>query len=231
MSDRCPEMEELIAGTTLADEATSHHVRECPRCRNRLRLWDEFRAAGPAETGAAAQEARQRLRELIDDLATAPAEAGAGDAARPVRTTGIIERFRQLWGAGSLRPALAVASVLIVAGVAFVTWQATHPGPDLLRGVGPSEQLFELRAPRPVSGGVELSWAPVEGAESYQVRLLTAELTEIRTLPASRTTRLVVPADSLPAPYAAGEVLAYRVVALRSGAVIASSQVGTLRRP
>ena len=230
MSDRCPEMEELIAAATRPDAATSHHVRECPRCRNRLRLWDEFRAA-PVEGGAPAPAARLRLQELIDHLATAPAGAAAREESRPAPAMGIVERFRQHWGAGSLRPALVAASLVIVAGAAFMTWQMTHPGPDMLRGAGSSEVFVELEAPRSVPAGVELSWAPVEGADSYQVRLLTAELTEIRTLAVPHGTGLVVSADSLPTASAAGEVLAYRVVALRGGAVVASSRVGTLRRP
>ncbi len=225
MIDRCPDEQELfaIAGRSGA-EGLEPHLRACPRCRNRLHLYQEFLAGDPTVPSRDSADAQARLAAVLRDLAR-PVRAQTSHRSGP----GLLGRVRALLLGPGLRPALAVAGLLVVVG-GIAMWRESNRSPELLRGPGSSGSLFEVEKARQVDGGIELSWQAVEGADAYQVRLLSSELTEIRMLAPVPDTRIMIPADSLPESSDPEGLLAYRVIALRNGDPWAESRVGTFRR-
>ncbi len=240
--DRCYAMEEL--GTVAAlppDDARRGHLETCPRCRALLAAYRDFMAAEAVPEGADPERADRQLSEMLErELAGGT----PGADARVVRAPGgfrppvprIGERLGAWWRASALRPALAVAAVLIVAGVVYLS-PAVRRAPEtpVLRG-GPADSLatprsFALEPPRPTAEAVELSWVAVTGAEAYQVILYSADLAELKPLPPVPTTRMVLRRDDLPVGLARGTPVFWRVLAFQGGEEIARSEVGSFPVP
>lgn len=72
---------------------------------------------------------------------------------------------------------LALAATVVLAIAAGLTWQATRPSTDPLRGDTPLVQLVAPAEGRvaPEVGSVEFVWRAVEGATRYIVELMDAE--------------------------------------------------------
>ena len=224
MNDRCLNDDEVLALVRRpAGDPALAHVESCPRCRSRLRAYAAFQAAesdaSPAETSAA----RVRLSQHIAHLA-----AGPRPEVRAPRSFRLVDGLRALW-APSLRPVVVAATVVLVAGGGMLVLRVGGERSTTMRGNANSRGLFDVAEARAVGGGIELGWDAVPGAEGYRVRLLAPDLTELKTLTGTGEPRILIPTDSLPlSPDPSGR-LAFRVTALRSGAPLASSRVGSFR--
>ncbi|MCC6348595.1 MAG: hypothetical protein IT347_03265 [Candidatus Eisenbacteria bacterium] len=128
---------------------------------------------------------------------------------------------------GLPRWALAAAGVAIVAGAAVVVPRLLVQGPGNLRSLSPesSAGAFVSRAAsRDAQGRVVLAWRPAAGATAYRVELLSG-LDAVATREVPQGDSLVLDPASLPA----GPLL-WRVLALRDGAVVATTAPRELPR-
>lgn len=72
---------------------------------------------------------------------------------------------------------LALAATVVLAIAAGLTWQATRPSTDPLRGTAPAVQLVAPADGQvgPDVGSVEFVWRSVDGAAGYTVEVVDAE--------------------------------------------------------
>ena len=127
----------------------------------------------------------------------------------------------------SMRPALAITALVIVAGaVTLMPRRTGNPPPDPLRGAGESQSL-RVEAAELTDHGASFRWSPVPDAERYEVRLYSSNLQELGRYPAGANAFLTLSPDGLPATGSDGRML-YRVYALRGGHVVAFSTAAPL---
>lgn len=235
MIDRCLGDEELgeLEGLP-TDDPAMRHVEQCPRCRARLRSYREFMVeAGPPAT-ARERAARQALSAALDHeilgIATSRDSAAAPSSVVPAWGP-----FRWLLGAPPhplLRPALAIASVALVAiGVAQIASQlgGAHPTGIVRGGVsaGGATSVIVARAVL-ADGHPALSWTRLASTEEYQVLLFGAGLTEIGRINAGAESLLVLEPGRLPVSALRESALVCRIVARRGGDEIGRSNLVTL---
>ena len=225
MSDQCPNDDELMAlAVRPPGDPALAHAESCPRCRSRLKTYREFLRAESDASPAEVSSARARLSEHIAQLA-----AGPRSEVRAARSFRLVDGLRALW-APSLRPLLVAATLVLVAAGAMLALRHGREPSTIMRGNAHERGLFDVAEALAVDGGIELSWDAVSGAEGYRVRLLAPDLTELKTLAPTSEPRIFIPTDALPrSPDPSGR-LAFRVVALRRGAPLAASRVGSFRR-
>jgi hypothetical protein len=77
-------------------------------------------------------------------------------------------------------------------------------------------------------GRWRLAWTAVEGADAYQVRFFSSDLDPLAQIEPVPVLSIGVTRDQLGADAASGNVVLWRVVALRGGDIIATSPVGTI---
>jgi len=231
-----------------SDDSRRVHARECPRCGALLAAYESYHEAREEAPRAEIDEAESRLnaflaREIGADApaaapalvtAAAPGAAPAPAAAptpaplapprpAPRRLVFPAQAPRFTW----IRPALGFAAILAVAGALW--WPRTTLGPSrvTLRGSGATAPRIALETPVFASGRLTLDWAAYPGADRYEVRFYSSDLTELGRLTATDS-KLAADAKSLPfAPDSARAVLV-RVVALMGGAELASSAPKTI---
>jgi hypothetical protein len=162
----CPSLEELERVLNGADPAAVAHVQSCPFCSSELQMLRSFTMADvPPEDASAVRQITERL------------------ARRPI-VVPMAETRLPWWRMGGwwMRPVLAFAAMLVVAGIGL---QFFHTGPPPLRtdtggdvyrsrGVtvlSPSGDLTE--APK------EVRWEAVPAAARYRVRLLEVDGNEL----------------------------------------------------
>jgi hypothetical protein len=241
MTVHCVSAEELGDVLDLpANDARRAHVRECPRCRSLAAAYLDFvSAAEPLPAGARPKDARKRLEaDLRSAIHGRPAGARATDAA-PVGPagTGAARRRATWWGGLAPRPAWALVALLLLVGAGAVWMLLPREGvaPLVLRNEPPrsrSDDGFVLSPPQiEATGRWRLSWSPVEGADSYQVRFFSSDLDDLAQIQPVTVLSISVTRDQLGADHAGGNVVLWRVVALRGGDAIATSPVGTIALP
>ena len=227
MSVKCFEPEELGQILALPEkDPRARHLRECPRCRSLVRAYREF--AAPTEgvpAGADLVAARATLMEKVE------AEI---HARRPRPTTSRGENpMMSLWRKLTSQPALAGAVVvLVVIGTLWFARPTDNGTAPVLRGrEDPAVKNFgTLEARRAADGARILSWQTVPEADSYEVTFFTAGLEEIGHESVAGPS-LTLTRERMEAWAAGGDVILWRVTALRGGDPVGSSPVSTLALP
>jgi len=235
MTDRCLSDDELGEFESLpAGDPRVPHVEQCPRCRARLRSYREFMAeAGPPAT-ARERAARQELSAALDREILG-VTTSQDSVAAPSPVVPAWRPFRWLLGAlpqPVLRPALAIASVALVAFGA--TQIASHLGGGRPTGIvrggdrqGGAATMIVARVAS-ADGRPALSWTRLAAAEDYQVLLFGAGLTEIGRIDAGAESLLVLEPGRLPAAATRESALVCRIVARRGGDEMGRSNLVTL---
>jgi hypothetical protein len=162
--------------------------------------------------------------EEQDRVARAAESALARARTAAASTTGVVlELPRAARGRfGVPRWAAAAALVAVVGGVAVLAPRFASRDHEAFRSSTPgarSQRLVTLPAARDAAGRIVLRWQPLPSADAYRVEILEG-LTAVAT-------HDVVGADSLaldPAALPAGDNLLWRVLAMRDGAAIETSQ-------
>jgi hypothetical protein len=201
------------------EDAERAAVEACPRCGSRFLAFQAFLRAQDV-AGADPEEAEKRLTELVQgltaDLVGEPANG------RP----GFWERFRRsMVGPRVLVPAMAAALLIALGVLRWHPWVDDSPG---LRSNSADVQTVVLLSATAVSdGALDVSWEPVALADAYAVRLLRADLTEIR-----RVGPIVDTSAHIDTAAARSEGGVYwQLVALQNGDEIAASAIREFSPP
>ena len=217
------------------------HVDECPRCRALATSYRQFLEPSTEETasyGTAEDRRLTEFRERLTGVATAAATTSAPPASTPdaqARAAAPAAPARswseRLFGP-ALRPVWAIAAIVIAFGVMKIA-PKSPPGPatePTLRG-GTSHELATA-APSYAAHGVTLVWSANPEADHYQLRFFSTALAEIGRRDLGRDTSVTLADPSgLPAAYANGETILWRVVAMKGGDELESSAPGSLKKP
>ena len=223
--DDCFLPDELDQVLSLPDEHPRRlHARSCPRCGALLdsyRLYSEAPAAGEGSDEA---DAATRLREALRR------EIALGDRRRDAAPSANGPSWLQRFIAPPMRPALALAAIAIVAGAVMMWPRAPVPeGTTALRGGGAgSASVVAIESARITPAGLQLRWRAWPGADGYEVRFYSAELSETARLPAGAGTSLRVPLSRVPAAADPAATVLCRIYALRGGDVLAVSPARAL---
>ena len=235
MIDRCLGDEELGELESLpAGDPGMRHLEQCPRCRARLRSYREFMADAEPPATAREREARRELSAALDREILG-VTASQDSVAEPSPVMPAWRPFQWLLGAPRhplLRPALAIASVALVAfGVTQIASQlgGGHPTGIVRGGTGNGVSATMIVARVMLADGRPvLSWTRLDSAEDYQVLLFGAGLTEIGSINAGAESLLVLEPSRLPAATPRESALVCRIVARRGGDEIGHSNLVTL---
>jgi hypothetical protein len=194
-----------------AEDAKRIHVARCARCSAMLVAYREFVRAG-APGRAQLRDADSRLAAFIAQRVEG-VEVTAGAPRRPRGRWFEIPTFRFA----------AAAAAMVLVAFALTRFLPNAGDEVVLRGA--PRAVFSLEPSRTLAdGALELSWAPVANADSYQVTILGTDLSEVFRTPATSETRVTLEAGSLPA-----EATRWQVTALREGAMVAESSPAALR--
>jgi hypothetical protein len=227
-------VDEQALGEVLAlpqDDPRRRHLADCPRCRALVLSYQQFldpTVEESASYGTAEHDQLSGFRHRM--LGLAPAEARA-PMAEPAQNGA----DRRSWGerlfGPSLRPVWAIVAIAIAFGVMKISPRPEHttPEPPTLRGAAPHE--LAVHPPVFADSAVTLAWASNPEADAYQLRFFSIALTEIGRHDMGRDTVAKLAAADLPEPYRAGEVVLWRVVALKGGDELESSAPGSLKQP
>lgn len=216
MPRECPDVADLGELATLpAGDPRLAHVENCAHCRSLMAEFRAFEAGNPALSDPG------REQQVADFLVHAIEDSPAEPVSRPSRSW---------WRSRALAPSLAVAAVLLL----MLSWRPLDmmgpPGADtVMRGdslrAGPPD--LQLQGTVAASGALHLTWSALPSAESYEVVLYSASLTELAVLPAGTETSLDLAAERLAAWRADHDVLVWRVRVYVEGdlAVVSSPAV------
>lgn len=223
-------------------------MSEHPETRpGRQRAYEEFMDPGPLPASADLAEAEGRLLAALENELGVPiAPLPDADVAPPARAPfrppgpappgGLRGLFAWATGDRRLRPALALAVVLVMAvGI----WTQVAPRRDreapLLRGpagtAAPGAWAAFPRATPIDDGRARLEWSPAPQATSYAVTFLGDDLHEIARVGDLVTTTLDLEHDELPAGLLPGQVVLWRVTAYAGRDEIARSATSPLTLP
>jgi hypothetical protein len=209
-----------------ADDPRRSHLDTCPRCHALVLSYQGFLAPDANEAlayGTHEAQALDRARERL--LGVAPTEE-----ARPV-----VERPSRPWwaplAAPQLRPVFALAAIAVVTVAIFVAPQLRRPAPSpLVRGLG--DRPMSLAEPAyGGDGSVRLVWRSSPEAQRYEVRFFSMALEPIGQADAGGDTTVTLSPARLPAAYGHGELVLYRVAALRGRDQMAISETRPIQRP
>lgn len=215
----CIEAEALDAVLALTEsDPRRAHLRECPRCHALAKSYAMFLA--PVDSRATHADDADRAFDAL----RAQLLAGSSSAAPSLRRS----TWRD-WFAPALRPAWALAALTILAGGALLLPRLQSSAPShVLRGADTA--AMALAPPAAQDGGVKLAWKAFVTADDYTVVFYSPALEELGRADAGAQASIIVPATKLPAAYAQGGAVLYRVLANRGGDEVARSGVGTLHR-
>ena len=224
-------------------------MSERPETTGRRRAYEEFMEPGPLPAGADLPAAEARLLEALEREAGVPLgpepDPGVVRARRSGAPTleadapgGRGGRIARWLGAPRLRPAFALAVVVVVAaGV----WSQVGPRRDgeapLLRGPAggtaatPGAWGAHARVTRLDDRRTRLAWTPAPQATGYAVVFLAQDLHEIARVGDLATTTLVLDREALPPGLASGQVVLWRVTAYAGADELARSPASTLSIP
>lgn len=186
MSKACPDLESLAGAPALPqDHPLRRHLDGCSRCRAAARALEAFRAGGGDHDlpRADLEDADRRLGAVI---AREVLGAEEDETVPPLPNARRRTPPRGAWGW------LAAAAVVAVAAGLWLVGPGPGSRPDdggPLRGEAPAAAVAVTADP---SGGAQVSWPAVAGADDYVIELWTAELALFsRLAPAADTTRRV----------------------------------------
>jgi hypothetical protein len=206
------------------DDPRRRTVEDLPRLRARLRASREFLRPTDLPAGAQVEAAEDQLGRMLErELGvTLGTDVEAGDTTR---------RHGGAAGAGSrtgrwawlvspaLRPALAVAALVVIGGGVWLASSLREPDAPVLREVTPAPQESAFAGdPEPArlgDGALRLSWTAHPEADAYTVVFLSSDLVEIARVGPSRSTHLDLRPHELPAGLVRGRPVLWRAVALR----------------
>jgi hypothetical protein len=174
----------------------------------------------PPDGRMPARERAEAEANLARRVEAALARGGVAGPSRPVSP-------RRSWleamlGGRSLRPALAIAMVLIVAAAGWWSVDRMRERPAV-RGAGEATR-FDLRA-TPLDGGLELRWAAIPGARRYALVFFGSDLTEMARVDSLEESLLTLRATNRPAGLVAGQSLMVQVTAFRAMDEVASKPI------
>jgi hypothetical protein len=221
MTHQCVKIEELGAIVDLGPDAPARgDIESCPNCRALFHSYLAFVDAEPAS----ASDPRRADADLAAFLQDRVAGTGARNAGAdyPTRSFFFGDAWTRLWP--RFAP-VAAAVVLVVAVAVWSPWQETAP--VLERGDATSSPA--LGDATFLGENIELSWEPHAGATSYVVVLYGSDFSELLRMAPVAQTAVVLPLSQL--PDGAGPSLAWRVLALEGGDVIATSDPGYITLP
>jgi len=221
MTHQCVKIENLGEIADLQpDTPERREIEACPNCRALFHSYLAFLDAEPAT--------RSHPQRADDDLAAFLRERVGGATRRdggtvhPGGSFFFGAQWTRLWP--RLAP-VAAAVVLVVAIAVWSPWQ--EAGPVLERGDATSP--LALGEAIVAGGTIDFVWAPHPGATDYVVVLFGADFSEqMRLAPVSQPDATMSLTDI---PEAAGPRLAWRVLALENGDVIATSEPGYITLP
>jgi hypothetical protein len=171
-------------------DARRRHLNGCTRCQVLIEAYQGF-LEEPKEPDPAAEALRRSLQAAIDARSDFSAESRADrrvPAGRSLRS--VIARLLS-------QPIPALATLALIGGVAIIYLQLMPESREgRLRQRAPSHARgtagnVELAPPvhRP-DGSIELSWNPVAGADSYEIRIYSGSLDEVARLGPQPATQL-----------------------------------------
>lgn len=216
------------------------HLDSCPRCRALAVGYRQFLEPTAAAAHSYGTAEETHLTAFRERLSGGTAGAASADAA-PVGAADLSAetRLRDTDGASwwshifapSMRPAWGLVAVAVLFGGLWlgpkIRPQGTEP---VLRG-GTTAALAIGEVVTLPDGGLRLSWQPHPEAERYELRFFSTALAEISRRDAGTEPAMTIVAGDMPEAYRAGEVVLYRVVALKGGDELESSAPGSLQRP
>ncbi len=209
-------------------DARLSHLDDCPACRTMLASYRKFLDDSANPSGCDRIDAGIRLDSFIREqiLGGAPTVTEA-EPQRRVFFASILRSLRS----PIVRPVLAVGSLL---AIALLSWDRFDPGqrnqpPDLLRGEEDrtADSFTSMSAARHADGSFQLTWSVVEGAEVYQVLILSATLDELTRIGVQGETSLRLPAEQIPRSERPAPLF-WQVVALRDGQRLDQSRIAAL---
>lgn len=214
MSPDCIDVERLADVETTP--VLKQHVAECPRCQS---LWMSYQSFMKADVSGAVNIDAAR-RELD---ATIQRKASEARVARDVAPRASSMRVGAAWP-GWLRPVIVTAVAAVLTVVAVTVWRsgADHP---VLRG--DSAATWSLRPPHVSQVAIEFTWNAVPGADAYDVEIFDDALNTVLQSATVTTPSITVDRAALSNVPSSSE-LAWRVRALHSGDVIATSPPASL---
>jgi hypothetical protein len=224
-------------------------MSERPETTGRQRAYEEFMDPGSLPPGADLPRAEARLLEALEREAGVPLVPDPDPGIARARRTeapaldaemsgGLGGRIARWLGAPRLRPAFALAVVLVAAiGVWTQVGPRREGEPPLLRGpAGSTTETPGAWGAQPQAtllgdGRARLAWTPAPEATGYAVVFLTDDLHEIARVGDLEATTLVLDREALPAGLASGQVVLWRVTAYAGADELARSPASTLSIP
>jgi hypothetical protein len=216
-----------------------------PRARASLRAYRDFMASGDAPEGAPVADAEAKLGEALerelgvtlgDDPGRAPPGTAPARGGRP-RAGGFLDALL----GPRLRPALAFAVLIVVAGGVWLFTSARRGGeaPAMRGGETPVMRGGETGAGDPLGahvhslggGSMRLEWNPSAEASSYTVTFLSPDLVEVARMTDVRDTHVDLLRGSLPSGLTPGARLLWRVSAMRGADEVVRSRTTTVTVP
>ena len=246
MSDRL-DPEQLAELLDLPEDDPRRRAAEAdPRVQARLRAYREFVSPVDMPEGAQLKTAEDHLGRMLErelGVTLAPEPGAVGTPPVPGPSRGVAPRStarpRSGWWAllfqPSLRPALALAGLVVVAGGAWLVATMREPESPVMRDATPSLPdggFAGVAEPERLSdGALRLSWSAEPEADAYAVVFLSPDLTEIARVADVRDTHLDLRTHELPAGLVPGRLVLWRVLALRGPDEIASTSALPLTLP
>ncbi len=232
----------------VSDIAELAHLREddprrieamrSPRTRALLATYQDFLTQPPAEPlpGARLADADRRLAEALDRELALPATA-VGDpgaatteprrALKDAPRRGLLE----LLFAPALRPAFALAAVVLVAGTVWMATSQRRTPTDEPVMRGDAAGSFRAQIQSQTEGRATLTWTAVTGADHYELRFYAQDLAERGRVDLGPETRVELVAGQLPVGLLSGEVMLWQAFAMKGHDVLAESPTATIRLP
>lgn len=213
------------------DDPRRRAVEATARGRAMLLAYREFVAPADTPAGARPSEADAILATALAREIGEPVRSGGDRTLRSVEESVWTRLIRSL-SAPAMRPAYALAALLIVSGGLWTMWKSSGRAPAThLRGEA-AHAAIALSPPQTLAAGaIELGWQPVAGATSYEVAFFAPDLTELGHTGPLAEPRLVLEPGALPAGLHPGADVLWQVTA-RSGAdAIGQSRTTLIRLP
>ena len=224
MNHECPPLDRIEDLAALdAGDPRRIQTENCPRCHARLAAFAAFMDMHPLPEGIRLEEARARLSSAVSREIEGASRRGFS----------IPDVFSWLRLRPLLRPALGVASLLLIAAVLVrVSPDRGADSVPVLRDAGVTQvtgtQAWSEQRP---GGAILFTWRPVPEAETYRVEFYGTTLVEALEVEAGSDTTLFLGRDRLVQLGVSGTALFWRVAALRSGDPVSVSPPRTIHVP
>ncbi len=220
MANQCialQEFEKLL--NAQSDDPGFQHLKECPRCRADFAAYRSF-MEGNSDLG-------DQLRE--DQLAAVLRQTVLGQEQSAENGFVLLKKKKQGISKSMTRNLLALAAVLAVF-FSFNYFQ-TPAGDPVVHLRGNSDPATSLLNPQTLSlgEGIQISWSPIEGADHYQVEILSTGFKVLEKMDISSVTQVAITLEQQNLWKKSSPTLLWRVVALQGRQVIVQSPARALR--